>query len=76
MTFKISQAAHHQQNSRMDEYSESIRKKMQSIKADTDQIFATINKHEKENKDANTISKKERSILDLQEDASTLRFVR
>ena len=49
---------------------------MQSIKADTDQIFATINKHEKDNKDANTISKKERSILDLQEDASTLRFVR
>ena len=60
----------------MDEYSETIRKKMQSIKADTDQIFATINKHEKENKDANTISKKDRSILDLQEDASTLRFVR
>ena len=60
----------------MDEYSESIRKKMQSIKADTDQIFATINKHEKENKDATTISTKERSILDLQEDASTLRFVR
>ena len=60
----------------MDEYSESIRKKMQSIKADTDQIFATINKHEKENNDANTISKKDRSILDLQEDASTLRFVR
>ena len=60
----------------MDEYSESIRKKMQSIKADTDQIFATINKHERDTKDANTISKKERSILDLQEDASTLRFVR
>ena len=60
----------------MDEYSETIRKKMQSIKADTDQIFATINKHEKDTKDANTISKKERSILDLQEDASTLRFVR
>jgi hypothetical protein len=60
----------------MDEYSETIRKKMQSIKADTDQIFATINKHEKENNDANKISKKERSILDLQEDASTLRFVR
>ena len=60
----------------MDEYSESIRKKMQSIKADTDQIFATINKHEKENKDANTTFKKEKSILDLQEEASTLRFVR
>ena len=60
----------------MDEYSESIRKKMQSIKADTDQIFATINKHEKENKYATTIFTKERSILDLQEDASTLRFVR
>jgi hypothetical protein len=60
----------------MDEYSETIRKKMQSIKADNDQIFATIKKHEKENKDANTISKKDRSILDLQEDASTLRFVR
>jgi cell division protein FtsB len=60
----------------MDEYSETIRKKMQSLKADNDQIFATIKKHEKENKDANTISKKDRSILDLQEDASTLRFVR
>ena len=60
----------------MDEYSETIRKKMQRIKADTDQIFATINKHEKDINDANIISKKERSILDLQEDASTLRFVR
>ena len=49
---------------------------MQSIKADTDQIFATINKHEKDIKDANSLSKKERSILDLQEDASTLRVVR
>ena len=45
---------------------DAIRKKMQSLKAETDQLYATINKYETETKDANNLSdKSEADIRDL-----------
>jgi len=37
---------------------DAIRKKMQSLKAETDQLYATISKYETETKDANGMSDK------------------
>ena len=45
---------------------DAIRKKMQSLKAETDQLYATISKYETETKDANSMSdKSEADIRDL-----------
>ena len=45
---------------------DAIRKKMQSLKGETDQLYATINKHETETKDANSTSDTaEANIRDL-----------
>ncbi len=37
---------------------DAIRKKMQSLKSETDQLYATINKFENETKEANSLSDK------------------
>jgi len=45
---------------------DAIRKKMQSLKAETDQLYATINKYETETKEANALSDKyDADIRDL-----------